>query len=141
MSPNKRHIKKINLKKTKAFSLFLSLFIIVILGLLATTLLKMTQYGSITVAHEVLGLRAFLAAESGANALAMELFPLSGSPSCSSRTISFSQKGLVGCSAIINCNLIVVDSENYYKVTSQGRCAVNGNLETSRTLELMLKDI
>jgi MSHA biogenesis protein MshP len=122
------------------FSLVAALFIIVVLGILAAALFRMTQTSNIAVAQEVLSIRAFFAAESGAHAAAMRIFPLAGASSCSAQTINFTAAGLVGCSANVNCTSFVAEGITYYRVASEGQCG-SGDLQTSRTVEVMLKDI
>jgi MSHA biogenesis protein MshP len=100
----------------------------------------MTQTSNVAVAQEVLSIRAFFAAESGAHAAAMRLFPITGASSCSNQTLNFTASGLVGCSAIINCTSFVADGETYYQISSEGQCG-SGDLQTSRTLEVMLRDL
>ena len=129
------------LKKQQAFSLFAALFIIIILGLLGTTMLRLTQYGNLTVAQEVLNVRAFFAAESGAHGVAMGVFPTTGAGACNNQVFNFSQAGLTGCRATVTCSTVTVNGENYYRVSSTGQCAVGSEVETSRTLQVMLKDI
>ncbi len=127
-------------KGVRGFSLFAALFVIVILGMLAAAMIQMTQTSNVAVAQEALSIRAFFAAESGAQAAAMDVFPLSGGGSCSNRTINFSSNGLVGCSAIIQCSSFNSDGENYFQVNSEGRCG-SGDLSTSRSIDLLLKEL
>lgn len=126
--------------KNNGFSLVAALFVIIVLGLLAAALFRMTQTANIAVAQETLSIRAFFAAETGAQTAAMQIFPLSGAGSCNNQTINFTNPGLIGCSAIVQCVSYTADGDTYFEVSSQGQCS-SGDLQTSRTLEVMLKDI
>ncbi|WP_144392394.1 hypothetical protein [Pleionea sediminis] len=126
--------------KISGFSLLAALFIIVVLGLLAAALFRMTQTANLAVAQEVLTIRAFFAAESGAQASAMSLFPIGGTGSCNNQTINFSINGLTGCRAIITCTNFIADGETFYRITSEGQCG-SGELQASRTVEGLLKDL
>ncbi len=136
-----RIMSKHNKNTMRGFSLLTTLFVIIILSLLAAALFRMTQSGNIAVAQEVLSIRAFFAAETGAQAMAMDIFPLAGAGVCTNRTINFTANGLVGCRASVVCTTTIVNGENYYRVTSQGQCAIGSEKETSRTLNILLKDI
>lgn len=125
---------------SKGFSLVAALFIIVALGLLAAAMYRMNQTSNVAVAQEVLSIRAFFAAESGAHTAAMQIFPLSGGGACNNQTINFTASGLIGCRAIVQCASFVADGETYYSVSSEGQCG-SGDLQTSRTVEVMLRDI
>ncbi len=133
-------LNSVTVKKVKGFSLIAALFVIVILGLLAAALYRMTQTANVGVAQEVLSIRAFLAAESGAQTAAMEAFPLGGAGVCNSRTINFSSNGLVNCSVNITCSAFASAGETYYQIESQGQCST-GDLQASRTLEVMLRPL
>ena len=126
------------------FSLPLALFIIVVLGLLATVLYRVIAMNQLSVVQETLSARAFLAAESGAQAGMLRLFPISGAAaSCSGSpgiSQSFSSNGLVGCDVTLVCNSLLVDGELYYQMTSTGVCRA-GNLRASRAIEVSARQL
>ncbi|HEX4909840.1 MAG TPA: hypothetical protein VFV64_03660 [Permianibacter sp.] len=126
------------------FSLPLALFIIVVLGLLATVLYRVVALNQLSVVQETLSARAFLAAESGAQAGMLRLFPISGTAaSCSGSpgvNQSFNSNGLVGCEVTLVCNGLLVDGEMYYQMTSTGICRA-GNLRASRTIEVSARQL
>lgn len=126
--------------QNQGFSLVAALFVIIVLGLLAAALFRMTQTANIAVAQETLSIRAFFAAESGAQSTAMQIFPLSGAGTCANQTINFTNSGLIGCRATVQCVSYTADGETFYEVNSQGQCS-SGDLQTSRTLEVMLKEL
>ncbi|MFN4289518.1 MAG: hypothetical protein ACK4E7_01410 [Permianibacter sp.] len=126
------------------FSLPLALFIIVVLGLLATVLYRVVALNQLSVVQETLSARAFLAAESGAQAGMMRLFPISGAAaSCSGSPgidQSFSSSGLVGCDVTLVCSSLLVDGEMHYQMSSTGVCRA-GNLRASRTIEVSARQL
>ena len=107
------------------FSLPLALFILVIVSLLALGIFRMTALQQQSVVQEVLTTRALLAAESGAQAQMMRLFPLTGSGLCAAQSITFSASGLDHCVANSICTSKTVDGTAYYFVESSGRCSVD----------------
>lgn len=123
----------------QGFSLPMALFILVILGLLAVVLFRTIALGQLSVTQEVLSARAFLAADSGAQAAMMRLFPVSGAAaSCTggaglSETLTVS--GLQQCAITVVCSQAMVDSEAVYSVTSTGTCTA-GSLRASRVIEV-----
>ncbi len=124
--------------KCKGISLFLSLFILVVLGLLAAALFRMNTIGETSVARETLSIRAFFAAESGLQSNAMQLFPLAGVGACNNQVINFAANGLTGCNATVTCSGFLSDGEQHYIVSSTGQCGT-GDSTASRTLEAMFK--
>ncbi|MCO7226302.1 hypothetical protein [Pleionea sp. CnH1-48] len=133
--------KSSRLIQQQGFSMLTVLFILVLLGVLAVAMVRLNQSSNVSVAQEVLSIRAFFAAESGAQSAASEIFPISGAGSCSNRTINFTTAGLTGCRAQLTCSSFTVDSEVYYRITSVGSCAIGTEYEASRTLQTLLKEI
>lgn len=128
-------------KKHAGFSLPAALFIIVILGLLAVALFRMTQTSEVSIAQEVLSIRGFYAAESGLQTAAMSIFPVSGGAGvCNNFTLNFTTTGLSNCSASVTCSQYVADGKNFYNIASTGQCS-SGELQSSRTVEALLSDL
>ncbi|NVJ62351.1 MAG: hypothetical protein HWE27_18330 [Gammaproteobacteria bacterium] len=134
--------QKSSLRTTSSgFSLPAALFIIVILGLLAIALFRMTQTSEVAVAQEILSIRGFYAAESGLQTAAMSAFPVSGGAgTCSNFTLNFSTSGLSNCSATVTCTSYISDGTNFFNITSTGQCS-SGELQSSRTLEALLRGL
>jgi MSHA biogenesis protein MshP len=122
----------------KGFSLPLAIFILVIVSLLALAIFRMTALNQNSVTQEVLTARALFAAESGAQAQMMRLFPLSGIANCSAQTINFNSAGLNNCSASSTCVNRIVNGTTYYTIESNGRCTVAG-FTALRTIEVEAK--
>lgn len=122
-------------------ALVLALFIIVVTTLLGTALVRMISANSETIVYEVVGTRAYQAAQAGAQRKLSEVFPLfPGGVECSqnSRYDEFSTvQGLNNCVATdVDCiEGPTVDEITYYTITSTGQCNV-AEIFTSRTIEI-----
>jgi MSHA biogenesis protein MshP len=138
---HKLPIKMIASKKQQGSALVLALFIIVVTTLLGAALVRMISANSETIVYEVIGTRAYQAAQAGAQRKLSEVFPLlPGSPECSQDTIynEFSNvEGLGNCVATdVDCiEGPTVDDITYYTITSTGQCNV-AEIFTSRTIEI-----
>ncbi len=117
-------------KKERGFSIVMALFILVVLALLAAAMLSIMSAGADSVAREVISARALLAAESGAERKLSEIFPPGGAvnvAACqnSPGTTYGSFAGLTACSnvsVVVDCSVVTVNGENYFTLTSEGRC-------------------
>jgi len=133
-------------KTTHAGSaLVIALFVIIVMTLLGTALIRMLSSEAESIVYEVLGTRAFQAAQSGLQIKLQERFPLLPNPgTCNTTdTIDFSTiEGLKNCKAInVSCsNEPPINGVNYYRIKSTGQCEVAGIL-TSRTLEVQVRDL
>ncbi|RVT45977.1 type II secretory pathway component [Rheinheimera sediminis] len=126
-----------------------ALFIIVVMGLLVAALSRLVISSSSMVSTEVLGARAFFAAQSGLELGLAELYPLQRKTSASDSTAIgepmvcevkdyvFSVAGLAQCKAQVSC--VESDDTNtgirHYYLTSIGSCG-EGSYTSSRTLEM-----
>lgn len=127
--------------KQRGSALVLALFIIVVTTLLGAALVRMISANSETIVYEVIGTRAYQAAQAGAQRKLSEVFPLlPGSVQCSQNSLynEFSTvQGLNNCVAI-NVDCVpgpTVDDIVYYTITSTGQCNV-AEVFTSRTIEI-----
>lgn len=145
---NKRN-KVINLHKQSGSSLVIAIFIIVVISMLGAALVKMIRSSSDSIVYEVLGTRAYNAAQIGLQWKLQQLFPLDNSlQTCGTALTSplppnpsfVTTAGLENCEIIfpITCTDIEVLGTRYYTVTSTGQCEVAGVL-TSRTLEVQAR--
>lgn len=147
MCPNKLPV---SLKKQQGSMLMVALFIIVVMGLLVAALSRLVISSSSMVSTEVLGARAFFAAQSGLELGLAELYPLQRKTSASDDTATgepavcpneedyvFSTSGLAQCKAKVSC--VGSDDTNagirHYYLTSIGSCG-EGSYTSSRTLEM-----
>lgn len=143
-APRLPRCRESGLPRCRGFSLALALFIIVVLGLLATVLYRVIALNQLSVVQETLSTRAFLAAESGAQAAMMRLFPVSGAAaSCTGSPglgQSFSVSGLNGCQVNVICTSMVADSVTQYRLESTGQCNA-GNLQASRRIAVVAHNL
>ena len=123
MSPDKRIL---NLKKQSGIGLPMALFIITILAMIIAAITDLEESSGVGFSLDVNSMRAFYAAESGAQVAMAEIFPASGGGggSCGSvtPTLNFSKSGLNGCSVSVTCSQVTVDSVSYYTLKSTGSC-------------------
>lgn len=145
-------LKLINKSTTKhkqsGSALVLAIFIIVIMTLLGAALVRMMSSTAETVAYEVIGTRAYQAAQVGAQWQLSEIFPLNtpGITRCLPNIDIIEPdisgvEGLEACEFNIECDdNIFVNDIRYYKVTSTGSCGV-ANVETSRIIEVEARSI
>jgi len=142
---------KLSIKMTKAnkqngSALVLALFIIVVMTLLGTFLVRMISSNAETIAYEVIGTRAYQAAQAGAQRKLSEVFPLLPSSTQCSLDSSYNEfstvKGLENCEATdVDCEAsLPIDSIIYYTITSTGQCDVGG-VFTSRTIEIKARSL
>jgi len=129
----------------KGSALVLALFIMVIMTLLGTVLVRMISSNAETIAYEVIGTRAYQAAQAGAQRKLSEVFPLlpaSGVCTAASQYDFFSIEGLNYCKAIaVGCVAdATVDGVTYYTITSTGQCDIAG-VFTSRKIEIKARSL
>lgn len=125
-------------------ALVVAIFVIVVLGLLVSVLSRLVSTSSDSVAIEVLGERAFNAAQSGIQATLLELYPLGSFAGCNdgeSFTYDYSggPEGLRQCKAVVTCKVFnaAEDSDyqpalaTHYQLLSVGSCDA-GSTKVSR---------
>ena len=136
--------------KHQGSSLVIAIFIIVVLSLLGAALVKMMASSQQNVAFEVLGTRAYTAAQTGVQWQLAQLFPVglgtSSTKKCSDVShvppVINNTSGLKGCNIIspIGCNDFLHDGVRYYTVTSIGSCDIDGEV-TSRIIEVEARSL
>jgi len=149
--------------KQQGSSLVLALFVIIVLTLLGSVLIRMISTSSETVSQEVLGTRAYMAANSAMQAELQQLFPLNTAASgyCDTpiinkdhvlETISGDDiPGLYDCRAITSCNNFhsdLINNVEYYRLTSTGKCgsgSMNADskviVKSSRTIQVEARSL
>lgn len=144
-------------------SLVIALFVIIILTMLGSVLMKMISTSSETVSQEILGTRAYMAANSAMQGELQLLFPLNVAIQtyCSTPIVDkeYALKtdegddipGLYDCKAFTSCTLYYADTDNdvnYYRLTSTGTCG-SGAMEvdsksivkSSRTIQVEARSL
>jgi len=164
---HKQATKYLMLKKNnqQGSALVIAVFIIVVMTVLGVALVRMLGASSESVAYEVIGTRAYTAAQSGVQWAGREIFPLNASAlhcdgttqtvdsvdgfsSSSSSLNTFipppdisNNKGLNGCRiSHISCEDLKHDGVAYFTITSTGRCDV-GEVVTSRTIVIEARSL
>jgi MSHA biogenesis protein MshP len=129
-----------NLKQQTGFSLPIAIFILVIMALIAAAVVSIYTKSLAGVSQEVLSTRAFYSAESGAQHVLGQLFPLNGgAASCTaSSSLNFSSTGLNNCAASMSCTATTVGSNTFYTITSTGSCST-GSTSTVRQIQIMAR--
>lgn len=123
------------------FSLPLAIFIIVVMALIGTAMVSLSQTGQRSVASEVQSIRTFYAAETGAQTAVAQLLPLDGTkPGCGAITspLALTPAELSGCTASLNCEALSLSGDSYYRITSDAQCSFANN-DTRRQIEVMVR--
>lgn len=140
------YLKKMQLNEynnsQRGSALVIAVFIIVIMTLLGTALVRMISSNAETVVYEVLGIRAYQAAHVGVQRELAELFPLEPASSACNASANYDLsaiKGLENCRVTnVACTESLILGSTYYTITSIGQCDVAGVL-TSREIEVRAK--
>lgn len=149
---------QIEMQKQKGSALMMSLFIMIILILLGSALVKILSTGGEATAQEVIGTRAYMAANSAMQAELQKLFPLNGAAKqCNANApYDFSSTGtdidgLFHCKAATTCTNYATHpttGELFYRLTSTGKCASSALqsdskniVVSSRTVQVEARDL
>ncbi len=131
--------------KQQGSAIILALFVIIILSLLGSVLMRMLSTSSETVSQEIIGTRAYMAASSAMQGELQRLFPLNPSDdddyTCNAtNSYDFQDadgdiEGLYHCNATTRCVHYHTDGSgaeavNYYRLTSTGECG-SGTIEAN----------
>ena len=157
MIVSNRHKRNKTVQTTQQGSaLMLAMFIIIVLTLLGSALMKVLSTSSETIAQEVIGTRALMAAKSAIQAELTLLFPLNSTstcplaplaPSTSSHDFSTAGKnvnGLYHCTAKTSCSWYATHpqtSEKFYRITSTGKCASSALASDSKDVVVSSRTI
>ena len=142
-------------------SLVIAIFILVVMLLLGVALTRVLSTSSETIAYEVVGARAYQAANIGLQRRLTELFPLNETANyCNGDDIAgvdpdgnaivinndyltsiSSVPGLNTCQVVeMQCTDFKVDDVVYYRLTSTGQCGV-GDDTVSRVVEVEARSL
>lgn len=119
--------------KQKGSALLMTLFVVIVLMLLGTALVRVLSSSSEAIAQEVIGTRAYMAANSAMQAELHKLFPLNTASGASTYcnapvTASYdfsTQAGLYHCGSTTTCTNYAthpITNERFYRLTSTGKC-------------------
>ncbi len=123
-----------NKKQQQGSILLLAIMIILIFSVVGLAIVKTQETTGETIAQEVLGTRALMAARSGLEANLSNIFPLiEQTGDCNDQALTFNAPGLPNCTATVTCNVYAtLNSINYYRVQSTGQCGT-GAIEVNST--------
>lgn len=120
--------------------LFISVFVIIVLGMLGMTLTNLLATSAETITYEVLGLRALNAAKSGLEVQISLAFPLNTSPPqptvCTDNNQTLVGTGFNSCSFNAKCieeTGVGSSGITYYRFSSTGTCTSSG-ITVNRTV-------
>ncbi len=126
-------------------SLVIAIFVIVVMSLLGAALVKMMDSSQENLAFEVLGTRAYNAAQTGVQWQLAQLFPVGLNSSAVNTCADVSHKppiistikGFNACEIVdpIKCDDFTHNGVRYYTITSVGQCNIAGET-TSRVIEV-----
>ncbi len=135
-------------KRQRGFLLPLAIFILVVMGLFAVTISRLTGQTAVATTQEALSVASFYAAESGARYAMNQLFYDTGAPitratvdadctAVNGATLNYTAAGLNGCSASITCTRTIdaADTLSFYRIQSQGDCGT-APISAQRIIEL-----
>ncbi|GLX77860.1 hypothetical protein tinsulaeT_12000 [Thalassotalea insulae] len=135
-------------KKVTGSALVIAIFIIVVMSLIGTALVKTLSTSGETIVYEVLGTRAFQAAQTGLQFKLQKLFPLNDDPKTCEAISPVTKPILTNTEGLENCSIaswrcdsdLVINGIRYYIVSSTGQCEVDG-VFTSRTVEVQAREL
>jgi len=122
----------------------MALFLIIVVGLLAGTLISIVSASSNSTIYQVYGLRAQQAAQTGVQNLLQASFPVGGLAQSCNQTVTnpasmSAVNGLQACSYSASCVTEAITFANvdylYFKYSSTGSCVLNNSV-ISRTLSV-----
>lgn len=131
-------------------ALVIAIFVIIVMSLLGAALVKMMDSSQENLVFEVLGTRAYTAAQTGVQWQLAQLFPVGLMSTSVNTCATVSQTppvisnipGLEAC-VIVNpiiCNDFLHEDVRYYSITSVGQCQVDGEV-TSRVIAVEARGI
>lgn len=125
--------------KQTGSALVIAVFIIVVMSLIGLALVRLLSSSAESVAYEVIGTRAYAAAQSGAQWQLMRTFPFNNAAAQCNLTQEMTMpsiKGLSACEVNVTCEATApYNGVIYYTISSEAVCTV-GNVITSRTIEI-----
>ena len=135
-SVSKLLISKPSITKQSGLGLPVAIFIITIMSIIAVAINRLNEASSQTYSQNSLSIRAFYAAESGAQLRAGTV--LSTEPCICGTNVNydFSVVGLNSCRAVTTCDEFIANGETFCTITSMGSC---DNTNAQRTIEVRLK--
>ncbi len=120
------------LRTARGLGLVSAIFLITVIALLALAITRSVRTSAESTGQELVASRAYWAAESGAQLLALQ--SLAGT--CSARNFNFNVIDQPGCTADVSCNF---EPGGVVVVTSRGRCGDGGQIVAERVIRAVLR--
>jgi MSHA biogenesis protein MshP len=148
-------LPKLIQKKQQGSAIVLALFIIVVMSLLGAAMVRMLSANAENIVYEVVGTRAYFAAQAGMQEGLHNIYPLQApAEDCTALSPipftlvnrNYSNEGLLNCSATVivtNCESIetaVGVFEFFYLIESTGQCTAD-DITTTRTIEVQSRSL
>lgn len=148
-------LPKLKPKKQQGSAIVLALFIIVVMSLLGAAMVRMLSANAENIVYEVVGTRAYFAAQAGMQEGLHNIYPLQApAEDCSALSPipftlvnrNYGNDGLLNCSATVivtNCESIetaVGVFEYFYLIESTGQCTAD-DITTTRTIEVQSRSL
>lgn len=127
--------------KQSGFGLPTALFVILVMILIVAAINTLNQINADTYGRQWLSMRAFYAAESGANLAATYHLSDLAAPACNNAFINdlnLSANGLNECSINVACEQQTENGEEFFTLTSTGQCG-RGPDQTTRIIQIRIK--
>jgi MSHA biogenesis protein MshP len=134
------HSQKVLANKQNGLGLPSAIFLILVMTLLLAAINQINESSSSAQGREWLSMRAFYAAESGAQLAAVYQLTPEVAPACNTSFISnltLSATGLMSCNINVTCEEKIVNTVSYFTLTSTGVCGT-GRDSATRAVQIRL---
>lgn len=134
MSPNSKNVQ--------GFGLPAAIFIITVLAMIVAAITSLGESSSVAFGQDINSIKAFYAAESGAEIGLARRFDVTGSPEACGNNLYVDNSGLTGlngCSVEVDCDTANADGIDYYTITSTATCG-SGRDAAQRVVEVRAKE-
>ncbi|RUO71945.1 Type II secretory pathway component [Idiomarina ramblicola] len=136
-----KNVQRTPVKKQQGSALVVAIFVIVALGALVAVLSNLVRGTSESVVVEVIGVRSFMAAQSGLERGMNKVYPLSGAPADQCEGFPLNVELINNCQATVTCrgpeeySLSSNETYTHIRLEAVGSCAA-GKQTASRQLAI-----
>ncbi len=131
-----------NSNKIHGFGLPAAIFIITVLAMIVAAITSLGESSSVAFGQDINSIKAFYAAESGAEIGLTKKFDVTGSPVGCGNNLYVDNSGLTGlngCSVEVHCDTANAGGIEYYTLTSTATCG-SGRDAAQREVEVRAKE-
>ena len=129
-------------KNTQGFGLPAAIFVITVLSMIVAAISSLGESSSVAFGQDINSIKAFYAAESGAEIGLARKFAVTGAIAGCASSIYVDSSGLTGlngCSVTVDCSSATVNGIDYYTLISTATCG-NGPDAAQRVVEVRAKE-